>query len=95
MEFANDMRNLRHGIDQMRAARNEMIGNLHAFAGALSDSIARQMGEVRSRLARESARARAARAGFAAHNPRMVSEMMAAFGAERMAARHNFFGKGA
>ncbi len=95
MEFANDMRNLRHGIDQMRAARGEMIEHLRAFAGALSDNVARQMSEMQSRFARESARARIARAEFAAHNRRMVGEMMAMFGGERIAARRNFFGKGA
>ncbi len=95
MEFANDMRNLRHGIDQMRAARGEIMNNLHAFASALSDSVARQMAETHSNFAQESARARMTRGAFASHNRRMVGEMMAMFGGERMAARRNFFGKNA
>lgn len=95
MEFANDMRNLRHSIDQMRATRGEMIDRLHAFAAALSDGVALEMSEMHSAFARESARARMARSEFATHNRRMVGEMMAAFGGERMAARANFFGQGA
>lgn len=95
MEFASDMRNLRHGIDQMRAARGEMMNNLRAFASSLSDSVARQIAEMHSSFAHESARARMARGAFASHNRRMVGEMMAMFGGERNAARRNFFGKNA
>ncbi len=95
MEFANDMRNLRHEIDHMRGARGEMMKNLHAFATGLCDSVARQMSEMHSSFAEEAARARMARGAFASHNRRMVGEMMAMFGAERIAARRNFFGKGA
>ncbi len=95
MEFANDMRNLRHGIDQMRAARGEMMNHLHAFATDLSDNVARRMAEIHQGFAQESARARMARGAFASHNRRMVGEMMAMFGGERSAARRNFFGKNA
>lgn len=95
MEFASDMRSLRHGIEQMRAARGEMIDNLHAFASALSASVAREISEMHSNFAQESARARRERGAFASHNRRMVGEMMAMFGGERMAARRNFFGKNA
>lgn len=95
MEFASDMRNLRHGIDQMRAARAEMMNNLRAFASDLSESMARQMSEMHSNFAQECARARMARGAFASHNRRMIGEMMALFGGERSAARRNFFGKNA
>lgn len=95
MEFASDMRNLRHGIDQMRAARAEMMNNLRAFASDLSGGVTRQMAEMHSNFAQECARARMARGAFAAHNRRIIDEMMAMFGGERKAARHNFFGKSA
>ncbi len=95
MELANDMRNLRHAIDQMRAARGEMIEGLRAFAGNLSDGVAREMAQMHRDFAQESARARIERGACAAHNRRRVDEMMALFGGERSAARRNFFGKNA
>ena len=95
MEFASDMLNLRHEIDNLRATRAAMMNGLSLFNCELKESMARKMSEMRHMFAEESARASTARHAFKRRHRQMVGRMIASFGSERYAARCNFMGKSA
>ena len=93
MSFAEHLINLRQEIDGLRAKRMELRYQLNRFRADLHASSRRSMAELRKSFERERSQARAARRSFIAHNRESVAGMLAAFGAERSAAHHNFRGK--
>jgi hypothetical protein len=88
MGYANDTARLCHEIDQMRAARIELKGRLHRFAGELRRDMNEQRAAMRRRNAEEAARMKAMLAACASNMRQTMRQMMGGFEHERHAA-HN------
>jgi hypothetical protein len=93
MQFASDMMNLRHEIDNLRRQRQKMIDRLHRFGSALRSDTAKMLSAMRKAIHHEHARMREMRGTFNAENQRGIRDMMRWLHGERARARQNFMGK--